>query len=339
VCVCVFVIFVLVLSLFNLSCQRRMLAMHGFGYRRFSRQSLAHGDHGLCRIRKRLGCILASIMAATALALGIDSTFISSGTLSSSDERRTPRIKRRAASTTAVLSATASPADLRSEFEEIGDFSGDGSAFALKPGAVPLTPPNGDPVRYDIDAFSPGFVIDKVLSPEACRKLVALSEASGFRNRWSANLGVTTLYLDEEFERQLFERLKPFLPNSLGGEPIGINRRWAVIKYGPGQYMNTHIDGHVPGTTRKGDKMEYETGTRSYMTALFWLADDVVGGETVFTFPQGGTWVKIPPKEGAALFFNHGQNAVSNPYHHGGSVESGLKYLVRADVIYASNGH
>jgi len=120
----------------------------------------------------------------------------------------------------------------------------------------------------------------------------------------------------------------------MGGRPLGINRRWAVIKYGPGQYMNTHVDGHVPGTVLDDGQLKYAVGTRSYMTALFWLADDVVGGETVFTFPQGGTWVKIPPKTGAGLFFNHGQNAVSNPLHHGGSVQSGFKYLVRSDVIY-----
>ena len=45
-----------------------------------------------------------------------------------------------------------------------------------------------------------------------------------------------------------------------------------------------------------GKELQKETGTRSYMSCLFWLSDDVEGGETVFTYPQGGIWVAIPPK-------------------------------------------
>lgn len=219
-------------------------------------------------------------------------------------------------------------------FEVVNDVAKNGLAYALAPGVVPVNPPEQDAVQYRIDTFSPGFVMDNVISKEACKKLVDLANELGFDQRWGSGLGVVTLFVDEEFERGIFERLRPFLPNHLGGRPIGINRRWAVIKYGPGQYMNSHIDGHVPGTSRDGDTLLYAKDTRSYMTALFWLADDVVGGETVFTFPQGGIWVKIPPKTGAAVLFNHGQNAVSNPMHHGGSVESGFKYIVRSDVIY-----
>ena len=62
----------------------------------------------------------------------------------------------------------------------------------------------------------------------------------------------------------------------------------------------------------------------------------------VFTYPQGGIWVAIPPKQlgishvtlsrgmgsslicgdltfrtGAALLFFHGQNAINNPMHYG----------------------
>jgi len=222
------------------------------------------------------------------------------------------------------------------KIDTVRDLAGNGTAFALKLGAVPFQKPQNEPQQYMIDTFSPGFVVDNVMSSDTCRKLVNLCEEIGWEKRWSQNLGVVTMFIDEDLERHLFSRLYPFLPKHMGGEPIGINRRWAVIKYGPGQYMNSHIDGHVPGVELSdgGDALQYKKGTRSYMSCLFWLDDDVVGGETVFTFPQGGVWVKIPPRTGAALLFNHGQNAVSNPLHHGGTVESGTKYLVRSDIIY-----
>eukprot|EP00931_Biecheleriopsis_adriatica_P056295 TRINITY_DN33359_c0_g1_i1.p1 TRINITY_DN33359_c0_g1~~TRINITY_DN33359_c0_g1_i1.p1 ORF type:complete len:311 (+),score=54.76 TRINITY_DN33359_c0_g1_i1:27-935(+) len=219
------------------------------------------------------------------------------------------------------------------QVEVIDDLISNGTAYALAPGAVPMESPEDNVIKYDIDTFSPGFVVDNVLSKTTCDKLVSLCEEIGFKKRWGT-LGVITLFLDEAFERTIFKRIEHLLPNQMGGKPKGIQRRWAVVKYEPGQYMNPHIDGHVPDAMRVGDAIQHAPGTRSYMTALFWLADDVEGGETVFTFPQGGTWVKIPPKTGAALFFNHGQNAVSNPLHHGGSVKAGIKYLVRADVIY-----
>lgn len=219
------------------------------------------------------------------------------------------------------------------EYEEVDDLITNATAYALLPGAIPLDPPEGEVKKYHIDTFSPGFVVDNILSKQACQQLVSLCEQIGFRKRWGS-LGVITLFLDEMFERSIFNRLQHLFPSQIGGRAKGIQRRWAVIKYEPGQYMNPHVDGHVPDAMRCGSTIKHAPHTRSYMTALFWLTDDVDGGETVFTFPQGGTWVKIPPKTGAALFFNHGQNAVSNPLHHGGSVRSGIKYLVRADVIY-----
>mmetsp|Transcript_44752 Transcript_44752/g.104272 ORF Transcript_44752/g.104272 Transcript_44752/m.104272 type:complete len:269 (+) Transcript_44752:33-839(+) len=217
--------------------------------------------------------------------------------------------------------------------EPVVDFAGNGTAFALSDGVLPDTEPATATTRYEVPTFSPGFVVDGVISSEDCRQLVDLCERLGFRTRWS-QVGAVTLYMPEEFSNRIFERLKPFLPDHFGGRPVGIHRRWAVLKYEKGQYLNPHIDGHTPGTVRVGNELQKETHTRSYMSCLFWLSDDVEGGETVFTYPQGGIWVAIPPKTGAALLFFHGQNAVNNPMHYGGDVKSGIKYLVRSDIIY-----
>lgn len=211
--------------------------------------------------------------------------------------------------------------------------AGNGTAFALLPGAVPDHWPADLAVKYEVPTFSPGFVVDNVMSRETCRELVQLAEEVGFRKRWS-EVEAVTLFTEEAFSQKIFERLRPFIPDHFGGTPLGINRRWAVLKYKPGKYLSPHIDGHVPGSERYGDELRYDPKTRSYMTCLFWLSDEVEGGETVFTYPQGGIWVAIPPKTGAALLFYHGQNAVNNPIHYGSDVKSGIKYLVRSDIIY-----
>lgn len=288
------------------------------------------------RRRPALGSALALLASASAAAALLSATAFAAARASSAPVRpgRAALRQAPASESSAVAHVSGDDAEL------VADLAGSGRAYALRPNALPLAPPAEESVQYRMKDFSPGFVVDNIMSDAACKKLVALAEQGIWDNRFSSapdgrkRLGVTTLFVDEAFERMVFERVKPHLPDHMGGRPIGLNRRWAVIKYEPGTYMNTHVDGHVPGTERVGDSLQYKTGTRSYMTALFWLADDVVGGETVFTFPQGGTWLKVPPKMGAGLFFNHGQNAVSNPYHHGGSVESGVKYIVRSDVIY-----
>mmetsp|Transcript_33023 Transcript_33023/g.77052 ORF Transcript_33023/g.77052 Transcript_33023/m.77052 type:complete len:266 (-) Transcript_33023:299-1096(-) len=217
--------------------------------------------------------------------------------------------------------------------EPVVDFAGNGTAFALSDTMLIDAAPEIKTTKYEVPTFSPGFVVDGVISTADCQQLVQLCEDIGFRTRWS-QVGAVTLYMPEQFSNHIFERLKPFLPDHFGGRPVGIHRRWAVLKYEKGQYLNPHIDGHTPGTVRIGNELQKETGTRSYMSCLFWLSDDVEGGETVFTYPQGGTWVAIPPKTGAALLFYHGQNAVNNPMHYGGDVKSGIKYLVRSDIIY-----
>lgn len=223
-------------------------------------------------------------------------------------------------------------AGLQEIVQPVTDFAGNGTAFVLPDTVLPNAAPP-ETRRFDVPGFSPGFVVDGVISKEDCEKVVQISEAIGFRTRWS-QVGAVTLFMPEDFSNQIFERLKPFLPDHFGGRPIGIHRRWAVLKYQKGQYLNPHIDGHTPGTVLAGDGLQKDAGTRSYMTCLFWLNDEVEGGETVFTYPQGGIWVAIPPKRGGALLFYHGQNAINNPMHYGGDVKSGVKYLVRSDIIY-----
>ncbi len=60
----------------------------------------------------------------------------------------------------------------------------------------------------------------------------------------------------------------------------------------------------------------------SLLTFLMYLNDDFHGGETEFP------WQKIKPMRGSALIFPHRLS------HQGAPVISGVKYVLRTDVMY-----
>jgi prolyl 4-hydroxylase len=67
-----------------------------------------------------------------------------------------------------------------------------------------------------------------------------------------------------------------------------------------------------------------EGGTKSLLTLMVYLNDDFEGGETEFP-EQGET---IVPRAGTALLFQH------MLLHAGKRVRSGVKMVLRSDVLY-----
>ena len=101
-----------------------------------------------------------------------------------------------------------------------------------------------------------------------------------------------------------------------GRQAWGLNERWRIYRYRPGQ----RFAGHVDGSFRR------ENGEKSLLTLLLYLNEEFEGGET--TFDE----LVVTPARGMALVFRH------DLFHAGESLRSGTKYVLRSDVMFGPVG-
>ncbi|MCC2669912.1 MAG: hypothetical protein K0Q72_2383 [Armatimonadetes bacterium] len=170
------------------------------------------------------------------------------------------------------------------------------------------------------------FVIRDFLSAAECAAFIAASEGEGYEEapvgevllkRYRSN---TRLMVDDpQLGRELFTRIRPFLPADLGGVgPIGLNERFRYYRYDPGEYFAPHYDGVF-------QRSETEA---SALTLMLYLNDDFEGGSTDFYHEDQTVRLSVVPERGMALVFRH---AI---FHAGCPVRSGRKYVLRTDVMY-----
>ncbi|KAL7548773.1 hypothetical protein ACHAWF_017248 [Thalassiosira exigua] len=113
------------------------------------------------------------------------------------------------------------------------------------------------PLRY----VRGSFLLENVLSPGECDRLIAAAETAGYRpdEPLAGQPGESTLanacvwMVDRKLERTIFDRVRRFLPSyDAKGEdgesfrPLGLNRRFRFYRYVPGRYYRPHIDGAWP---------------------------------------------------------------------------------------------
>jgi predicted 2-oxoglutarate/Fe(II)-dependent dioxygenase YbiX len=168
------------------------------------------------------------------------------------------------------------------------------------------------------------FTIENFLSMEECANYIGMSEKIGYEEA-----AITTregaaiikdirnndrvIFDDEHLASHLFNKIEPFLPKSLyDWDLIGLNERFRFYRYRPEQYFKWHKD----GVYCRNDK------EISMLTFLMYLNDGYEGGETSFN------WDTIEPAQGMALVFPHRLT------HQGSPVKSGIKYVLRTDVMY-----
>jgi hypothetical protein len=177
------------------------------------------------------------------------------------------------------------------------------------------------------------WVIDDFLSREECAALIRRSEALAYETGTVADVLVTdfrnndrVMIDDTALAADLFGRARPFLPEVFDGQILaGFNERFRFYRYGPGQTFKPHRDGAY---------QRLKPWQESLLTFMVYLNDQVVGGETRFfagmehAFRQQPMLV-VTPKEGMALVFVH------RIIHEGATVQSGRKYVLRTDVMYA----
>lgn len=172
------------------------------------------------------------------------------------------------------------------------------------------------------------WTVDDLLAREECEALIARIESLGPRiapiSRAEGPVvdlrernNTRVMFDDEGLARQLFDRVRPHLPEELSGKrAVGANERLRCYRYEPGQRFAAHYDGAF---FRSADE-------RSLLTFLVYLNDGFTGGETAFLDLHEA----IRPKTGRALLFQH---AI---LHEGCEVREGVKYALRSDIMYRS---
>ncbi len=124
------------------------------------------------------------------------------------------------------------------------------------------------------------------------------------------------IFDNPNWARDLFDRVKNRVPQEIHRMSLaGINERLRCYEYLPGQRFAPHSDGAFIR-----DEEE-----QSWYTFMVYLNEGFEGGETKFLVEPE---VVIIPKAGAGLFFQH------PIIHEGAEVKSGVKYVVRTDLMY-----
>ncbi len=171
------------------------------------------------------------------------------------------------------------------------------------------------------------FTIAEVLSPAECRDLIARIEREG-----PTTAPITTMqgprlmpgirnnervmFDDEALAQELFRRVREHVPPEIHGmQVVGTNERFRCYRYRPGMRFAFHSDGAFCRDERE----------RSYYTFMVYLNEEFEGGSTTFMVTPE---VSIRPKTGMALLFQH------PIVHEGSEVHSGVKYVVRTDLMY-----
>jgi hypothetical protein len=121
--------------------------------------------------------------------------------------------------------------------------------------------------------------------------------------------------IDEDPKRacDYWERLKEFCPIEIEESiAAGLNPKFRFYRYEIGQRYLKHRDGRVALN-------ELE---ESRITFMIYLNDNFEGGSTSFKE------IVIRPKTGMAVCFIHEEK------HESVVIESGVKYVLRSDVVY-----
>merc|ERR1712194_243522 len=149
---------------------------------------------------------------------------------------------------------------------------------------------------------------------------------------------------DESLAALVYERVKAVvppevrLPHPRKGKPdevweaYGLNPCWRLAKYLPGDRFQGHCD------TAYSPEHNQDL---SMFTVNVYLNDVEDGGSTRFYFGKDAVKEKEPnfsvaPKAGLCLLFR--QPPGQEYYHDGEQLGSGLKYLIRSDVMYRKKG-
>lgn len=130
-----------------------------------------------------------------------------------------------------------------------------------------------------------------------------------------------------EVNERLFERLRPHLPLLAhdNWKLRGLNRRWRFFRTSSGEDFKSHVDAACARQTPDG---RYE---RSFFSIVLWLNDDFEGGELRL---EDDSHRDVKPVAGGCIMFPQDGHPLACR-HQGLPVTSGVKYILRTDVMYS----
>ncbi|MEM8576715.1 MAG: 2OG-Fe(II) oxygenase [Pseudomonadota bacterium] len=171
--------------------------------------------------------------------------------------------------------------------------------------------------------------VPNLLPAPDCAALIARAAAQGFatatinqgEHRPDIRSNTRALWRDAALSQRLWPVVAPHVPDIDGARGVGLWDIWRVYGYTPGQFFDWHQDGRVTDAA----------GRSSLMTLMIYLSDGCTGGGTRFAdvfSPYIFADFTIQPKTGKALLFHHDLS------HRGEEVTTGVKHVLRTDVIF-----
>lgn len=178
-----------------------------------------------------------------------------------------------------------------------------------------------------VDYRSPlAWTVDDIMSADECAAFrtrmdelgclpAPITTPRGFVMRPDIRNNTRVIIDDEALAADLYRRIEAHVPAELADmRPVGANERFRCYRYDPGQRFAPHYD----GAFRRSEVEE------SLLTFMVYLNEDFEGGATAFhDFEKA-----VRPKTGTALLFQH------RLLHEGCTVDSGVKYVLRSDIMY-----
>lgn len=206
--------------------------------------------------------------------------------------------------------------------------------------------------RFLIPGSNKVRVVRRLLSAFESTSLIQATESLGFSTPTAFDKSVRTCErrhtVDLGMSNAIMSRLKSYLPEIVHIDGVRwrlkrFTHHWRYIKYFPKGHFVPHYDG--------AKMLRYPTPAISVFTIQIYLNDDFTGGNTCFysdyepvryashDIPIGevkklklssSPTYEVKPETGSALIFDH----VNNVLHDGAEVKSGVKYIMRGDVLY-----
>ncbi|KAK9823754.1 hypothetical protein WJX72_005176 [[Myrmecia] bisecta] len=194
------------------------------------------------------------------------------------------------------------------------------------------------------------FQVEGVLSAQEAGAFVKAAESIGFQHQASRGPKFGEAYRDNgrvgvdspsladglwEFGGlcQLFGNI-----TVAGHRAVGLNPAIRFYKYEKGQRFGKHVDdsnpvARWPGSHTAYTLLVYLTGGHQSAGKQHSTGGVLRGGQTVFYGNRGKQVASVDPVAGRALLHRHGDDCLE---HEALEVTSGIKYILRSDVVFAA---